>query len=59
MNTVIDPDIHFDLSVECGEYSTEMFKRSFKDRNNFIVVHQNIRSFNRNGDELLLFVGCG
>ena len=53
---IADPENPIGAAIDCNKYDVELFKRSFEDDNNFVVIHQNIRSFNRNGDELLLFL---
>lgn len=55
----IDADYEscFDIGIDCSHYDVEKFKESYDDLlGNFFVFHQNIRSFNCNSDELMLFL---
>lgn len=54
---MIDNDISYHSS-DCSMYSISSFNDKFSPNNNsnFFVFHQNIRSFNHNIDEFILFI---
>ena len=44
-----DPVIDFNNDIDCSSYNVSSFKSKFQFINDkFLVVHQNIRSFNKN-----------
>ena len=56
-NDRFDPDINLHSSIPCAYYSVDDFNNEFSYlEDKFIVVHQNIRSFNANMDELILYL---
>lgn len=53
----IDPNSNLDTDVVCDKYQTDNFRQVFGGVcDNFMVFHQNIRSYNSNGEEFLLFL---
>ena len=53
-----DPEIHyFDFDTDCAYYEIEAIKDTFTNNHKDLkIIHINIRSFNKNGDELLLLL---
>ena len=53
-----DPDIHyFNWDVECAYFETRAFRESFSNNQSDLkIINVNIRSFNKNGDELLVLL---
>jgi len=57
MDIVRDSDLNYDNDVDCSRYDPRKFRSTFVGiSDKFFVFHQNIRSFNKNCDELLLFM---
>jgi hypothetical protein len=59
LNVDIDFDPVLDIfgQLDCQYYSRDDFNDNFEDEHdNFTIIHQNIRSFNRNGDELIMYL---
>ena len=45
--------------ISCEYYDVNQFKANFASRtDNLIIVNQNIRSYNKKSDELILFLNC-
>ena len=50
-----DPSLNFHSNIDCRYCESIGFAGQLHD-NSLLVINQNVRSFNRNGDELLLFL---
>ena len=51
-----DSDNIVNADIDCRKYSINNFKSSFSVSDKFVVFHQNIRSYNKNSDEFILFM---
>lgn len=49
-------DNSLSTDIECRVYDAADFRSSFCTADKFLVFHQNVRSFNKNSDELILFL---
>jgi hypothetical protein len=57
-NEAIDPDNNFHSNIPCTYYNSELFNDEFANlEDKFVIIHQNIRSFNCNIDEFTVFLG--
>ena len=53
----IDPDLNFSVDIDCQTYSCDSFNTRYRNSGGLFILHQNIRSFNKNIDEFLLCIG--
>ena len=56
MTAAVNNDTVLDVDVICNKYDTNTFRSTFNIVDKFIVFHQNVRSFQKNGDEFILFL---
>ena len=56
-NILDDTDIIIEANVECGQYDLDSFKDvNFNDNHKLKMIHLNIRSYNKNSDEFLVYL---